>query len=78
MTSVILKNIRLYVLTPVGDFFLLLPRGLPSLGRIPDGYGSVPLGFVLEGPSLFLRGLLSGDCLSPPVTDPVLIQTPTC
>ncbi|KAI4572853.1 hypothetical protein MJG53_012691 [Ovis ammon polii x Ovis aries] len=24
------------------------------------------------------KGLLSGDCLSPPVTDTVLIQTPTC
>lgn len=38
--------------------------------------GPVPLRFALEGPSLFLRGLLSGD-LSPPVTDTVLIETTT-
>ena len=78
MTSVILENICLYVLTPVGGLFPALARGLPGLGHIPDGYGSMPLGFALEGPSLFPRGLLSGDCLSPPVTDTVLIQTPTC
>ena len=30
MTSVILKNIRLYVLTPVGDFFLLLLEVCPA------------------------------------------------
>ena len=56
-----------------GSFLPTRERGLPGLGRIPEGYGSVPLGFALEGPSLFLRGLLSGDCLSPPVTDTVLI-----
>ena len=61
VTSVILENIHLYRLTPVGAFFLLLVEVCPAQGYVPEGDGPVPLGFALEGPSLFCRGLLSGD-----------------
>ena len=44
-----------------GSFLPALDRGLPGLGHVPDDDGPVPLGFALEGPSLFLRGLVSGD-----------------
>ena len=44
-----------------GSFLPTRERGLPGLGHVPDGDGPVPLGFALEGPSLFLRSLLLGD-----------------
>ena len=44
-----------------GSFLPALDRGLPGLGHVPDGDSPIHLGFALEGPSLFLRGFLSGD-----------------
>ena len=44
VTSVILENVHLYRLTPVGAFFLLLLEVCPAL--IPDSDGPMPLVFT--------------------------------
>ena len=61
VTSVILENVHLYRLTPVGAFFLLLVEVCPAWGTFLTVTAPCLSGFALEGPSLFCRGLLSGD-----------------
>jgi len=61
VTSVILENVHLYRLTPVGAFFLLLVEVCPAWGTFMTVTAPCLSRFALEGPSLFCRGLLSGD-----------------
>ena len=72
VTSVILENVHLYRLTPVGAFFLLLVEGTFLMVTAPCLSGS-----LLRVPP-FSAGVSSQETLSPPVTDTVLIETTTC
>ena len=72
VTSVILENVHLYRLTPVGAFFLLWVGGTFLTVTAPCLSGS-----LLRVPP-FSAGVSSQETLSPPVTDTVLIQTTTC
>ena len=76
VTSVILENVHLYGLIPVGAFFLLLLEVCPAqsvflMVTIPCLSGS-----LLKVPP-FSSGVPSQETLSPPVTDTDLIQTTT-
>ena len=71
VTSVILENVLLYRLTPVGAFFLLWVEGTFLTVTAPCLSGS-----LLRVPP-FSAGVSSQETLSPPVTDTVLIETTT-
>ena len=77
VTSVILENVHLYRLTPVGAFFLLLVEVCPAWGTFLTVTAPCLSGSLLRVPP-FSAGVSSQETLSPPVTDPVPIQTPTC
>ena len=77
VTSVILENVHLYRLTPVGAFFLLLVEVCPAWGTILMVTVPCLSGLLLRVPP-FSTGVSSQETLSPPVTDTVLIQTTTC
>ena len=77
VTSVILENVHLYRLTPVGAFFLLLVEVCPAWGTILMVTVPCLSGLPLRVPPLS-AGVSSQETLSPPVTDTVLIQTTTC
>ena len=76
VTSVILENVLLYRLTPVGAFFLLLIEGCPAWGMFLTVRAPCLSGSLLRVPP-FSSGVSSQETLSPPVTDTVLIQTTT-
>ena len=75
VTSVILENVLLYRLTPVGAFFLLLIEGCPAWGMFLTVRAPCLSGSLLRVPP-FSSGVSSQETLSPPVTDTV-IQTTT-
>ena len=77
VTSVILENIHLYRLTPVGAFFLPLVEVCLAWGTFLMVMAPCILGSLLRVPP-FSAGVSSQETLSPPVTDTVLIQTTTC
>ena len=77
VTSVILENVLLYRLTPVGAFFLLLVEVCPAWGTFLTVTAPCLSGSLLRVPP-FSAGVSSQETLSPPVTDTVLIQTTTC
>ena len=77
MTSVILENIHLYRLTPVGAFFLLLVEVCPARGMFLTVMALYLSGSLLRVPP-FSSGVSSQETLSPPVTDTVLVQNTTC
>ena len=76
VTSVILENVLLYRLTPVGAVFLLLIEGCPAWGMFLTVRAPCLSGSLLRVPP-FSSGVSSQETLSPPVTDTVLIQTTT-
>ena len=53
MTSVILENMRLYVWTPVGDFFLLLLELCPAWGTFLTVTAPCLSGSLLRVPPFF-------------------------
>ena len=77
VTSVILENVLLYRLTPVGAFFPLLGEVCPAWGTFLTVTAPCLSGSLLRVPP-FAAGVSSQETLSPPVTDTVLIQTTTC
>ena len=77
VTSVILENVHLYRLTPVGAFFLPLVEVCLAWGTFLMVMAPCILGSLLRVPP-FSAGVSSQETLSPPVTDTVLIQTTTC
>ena len=77
VTSVILENVHLYRLTPVGAFFPLLVEVCPAWGTFLTVTAPCLSGSLLRVPP-FPAGVSSQETLSPPVTDTVLIQTTTC
>ena len=77
VTSVILENVHLYRLTPVGAFFPLLVEVCPAWGTFLMVTAPCLSGSLLRVPP-FPAGVSSQETLSPPVTDTVLIQTTTC
>ena len=76
MTSVILENVLLSRLTPVGAFFLLLTEVCLAWGTFLTMMAPYLSGSLLRVPP-FSSGVSSQETLSPPVTDTVLIQTTT-
>ena len=76
MTSVILESICLYILTPVGAFFLLLIEVCPAWGTFLTVTAPCLSGSLLRVPPFSSR-VSSQEILSPPVTDTVLIQATT-
>ena len=76
VTSVILENVLLYRLTPVGAFFLLLLEVCPAQGAFLRVTIPCLSGSLLRVPP-FSSGVSSQETLSPPVTDTVLIETTT-
>ena len=76
VTSVILENVLLYRLTPVGALFLLLIEVCPAWGRFLTVTALCLSGSLLRVPPFSSR-VSSQETLSPPVTDTVLIQTTT-
>ena len=76
VTSVILENVLLYRLTPVGAFFLILVEVCPARGTFLMAMAPCLSGSLLRVPP-FSAGVSSQETLSPPVTDTVLIQTTT-
>ena len=76
VTSVILENVLLYRLTPVGAFFLLLIEGCPAWGMFLTVRAPCLSGSLLRVPPFSSR-VSSQEILSPPVTDTVLIQATT-
>ena len=77
VTSVILENVHLYRLTPVGAFFLLWVEVCLAWGTFLTVTAPCLSGSLLRVPP-FSAGVSSQETLSPPVTDTVLIQTTTC
>ena len=77
VTSVILENVHLYRLTPVGAFFLLLVEVCPAWGTFLTVTAPCLSGSLLRVPP-FSAGVSSQETLSPPVTDTVLVQNTTC
>ena len=75
-SSVILENVHLYRLTPVGAFFLPLVEVCLAWGTFLMVMAPCILGSLLRVPP-FSAGVSSQETLSPPVTDTVLIQTTT-
>ena len=76
VTSVILENVHLYRLTPVGAFFLPLVEVCLAWGTFLMVMAPCILGSLLRVPP-FSAGVSSQETLSPPVTDTVLIETTT-
>lgn len=77
VTSVILGNICLDGLTPVGAFLLLLLEVCPARGAFLLVAAPCLSGSLLRVPPFSSR-VSSQETLSTPVTDTVLIQTTTC
>ena len=77
VTSVILENVLLYRLTPVGAFFLILVEVCPARGMFLTVMALYLSGSLLRVPP-FSSGVSSQETLSPPVTDTVLVQNTTC
>jgi hypothetical protein len=77
VTSVILENVLLYRLTPVGAFFLILVEVCPAWGTFLTLTAPCLSGSLLRVPP-FSAGVSSQETLSPPVTDTVLVQNTTC
>ena len=71
VTSVILENVHLYRLTPVGAFFLLWVEGCPAQRPFLTVSATCLSGSLLRDPPL-------SAAASPPVTDTVLVQNTTC
>ena len=76
VNSVILENVHLYRLTPVGAFFLLWVEVCLAWGTFLTLTAPCLSGSLLRVPP-FSTGVSSQETLSPPVTDIVLIQTTT-
>ena len=76
VTSVILENVLLYRLTPVGAFFLILVEVCPARGTFLTVTALCLSGSLLSVPPVS-SGVSSQETLSPPVTDTVLIETTT-
>ena len=76
VTSVILENVLLYRLTPVGAFFLILVEVCPARGMFLTVTALCLSGSLLSVPPVS-SGVSSQETPSPPVTDTVLIETTT-
>ena len=76
VTSVILENVLLYRLTPVGAFFLILVEVCPARGTFLTVTALYLSGSLLSVPPVS-SGVSSQETPSPPVTDTVLIETTT-
>ena len=76
VTSVILENVLLYRLTPVGAFFLILVEVCLARGTFLTVTALCLSGSLLSVPPVS-SGVSSQETPSPPVTDTVLIETTT-